>query len=126
MLTRSGQAVLSGPCVSMQESKAEEAGMRYLVVYHGESAENEEERKAGIQMMRSWYGRLGRALADGGAPFTRASTVSASGAKDGPIGPMPTGYSILEAASLAEATELVKGCPLLQHGREAVVYETLA
>lgn len=100
--------------------------MKYVLVYHGQAAETEEERKAGMQMMAAWYRQLGTALADGGAPFTRAKTVSSSGAKDGPIGPMPTGYSILEAGSLAEATELAKGCPLLQHGREAVLYETFS
>jgi hypothetical protein len=99
--------------------------MKYLLVYHGQAEENEQERAAGMQAMAGWYRQLGKALADGGAPFTGATkTISSNAVKDGPIGPMPTGYSILEVDSLAAATEIAKGCPLLKSGRQAVLYET--
>ena len=100
--------------------------MKYVLLYHGKAAENEQERAAGMQAMAAWYRQLGKALADGGAPFTGAArTVSSNGAQDGAIGPTPTGYSILEAESLAEATAIAKGCPLLRSGRQAVLYETV-
>jgi len=99
--------------------------MKYVLLYHGQAAENDQQRAAGMQAMASWYRQLGTALADGGAPFTGATrTVSSNGAEDGGLGPAPTGYSILEAGSLAEATEIAKGCPLLRSGRKAVLYET--
>jgi hypothetical protein len=101
--------------------------MKYVLLYHGQAAENEQERAAGMQAMASWYRQLGRSLADGGAPFTGATrTVSSSGTQDSGIGPTPTGYSILEAGSLAEATEIARGCPLLHSGRKAVLYETFS
>lgn len=101
--------------------------MKYVLLFHGQAAETEQERTAGMQAMAGWYRQLGKALADGGAPFTgAAATVSANGTQDGGIGPAPTGYSILEAGSLAEATEVAKGCPLLRSGRKAVVYETFS
>jgi hypothetical protein len=101
--------------------------MKYVLLYHGQPAESEEERTAGMQKMAAWYRQLGTALADIGAPFTGATTtVSLNGAQDGGVGPTPTGYSILEAGSLAEATEIAKGCPLLRSGRKAAVYETFS
>lgn len=101
--------------------------MKYVILYHGQAAETEQQRAAGMEAMAAWYRQLGKALADGGAPFSGATrTVSSADAKDGAIGPTPTGYSILEAGSLAEATEIVKGCPLLRSGRKAVLYETFS
>jgi hypothetical protein len=101
--------------------------MKYVLLYHGQAAENAEERTAGMQAMAAWYRQLGSALADAGAPFTGATkTVSSNGTQEGAIGPTPTGYSILEAKSLAEATEIAKGCPLLRSGRKAVLYETFS
>jgi hypothetical protein len=101
--------------------------MKYVLLYHGAAAESEQERTAGMQAMAGWYQQLGKALADGGAPFTGATrTVSSNGTQDTSIGPTPTGYTVLEAGSLAEATELARGCPLLHSGRKVVLYETLA
>lgn len=39
---------------------------------------------------------------------------------------MPTGYTILEAESLDAATQLAKGWPLLQSGRQITVCETFS
>jgi hypothetical protein len=36
---------------------------------------------------------------------------------------MATGYSIVQAGSLDEATALAKGCPVLSSGGELEVYE---
>lgn len=46
-----------------------------------------------------------------------------SGVTDGPIDELPTGYSILEAGSLAAATEIAKTSPLLKSGRQIRVLE---
>jgi hypothetical protein len=47
---------------------------------------------------------------------------------DGSIGDVPpsgmaSGYSIVQAGSLDEATALAKGCPVLSSGGEIEVYE---
>jgi hypothetical protein len=38
---------------------------------------------------------------------------------------MPTGFTILQADSLADAVEMASGCPLLESGRTVGVYETV-
>jgi hypothetical protein len=42
---------------------------------------------------------------------------------EGAVGTPATGYSILKADSLNAATELAKGCPVLQSGGKITVYE---
>ena len=97
---------------------------RYLFMVYGPAPENEGEQAAGMAMMADWYKSLGSALIDPGAPFTAARTVSQDGDNDGPIGAHASGYNIVQAASLAAATELARGCPLLKHGRRITVFET--
>ena len=98
---------------------------KYLFVVYGPSADNAEERAVGMAEMAAWYGSLGSALIDPGAPFTSAKTVSARGVGDA-VGPNATGYNMVQAESLAAATELAKGCPMLEHGRQITVFETFA
>ena len=42
----------------------------------------------------------------------------------GPIGTMPTGYSVIKANSFDEAVKMAKGCPVLKDGAKISVYET--
>jgi hypothetical protein len=42
----------------------------------------------------------------------------------GPVGRRASGYSIIEAPSLARATKLAKGCPVIKGGAQVAVYET--
>ena len=99
---------------------------KYLLIVYGPPAENEAERSAGMAMMAEWYGSLGPALVDPGAPFVGARTVSDGAVDEGPNGPNPTGYNVVQAGSLDEATELAQRCPLLRHGRRITVLETFA
>ena len=97
---------------------------RYLFVVYGPSADSESERAAGIALMADWYRSLGTALVDPGAPFTAARTVSDQGVADA-IGPNATGFNMVQASSLDEAIALAQMCPLLEHGRQVTVFETL-
>ncbi len=97
---------------------------KYLLVVYGPSADNEADRAAGMAMMADWYRSLGTALLDPGAPFIGAKTVSGSGV--GPaVGPNATGYNVVQAESMEAATGLAAKCPLLAHGRQISVFETL-
>lgn len=96
---------------------------KFLFIVYGPTAESEADRSAGMAAMAAWYGSLGPALLDPGAPFVSARTVSADGIGD-PIGPNASGYNLVQAASLEAATALARGCPLLQHGRRVTVFET--
>ncbi|HYU63909.1 MAG TPA: hypothetical protein VEN12_09015 [Verrucomicrobiae bacterium] len=97
---------------------------KYLFVVYGPSADSESERAAGMALMAEWYRSLGSALVDPGAPFTAARTVSDQGVGDA-IGPNATGFNMVQTNSLEEAIALAQMCPLLEHGRQVTVYETL-
>ena len=74
----------------------------------------------------AWFGSLGADLVDGGNPFGAAATVrSDGGSVDGGSAAL-TGYSIVDAADLAAAAALAKGCPLLADGGTVDVYEALS
>jgi hypothetical protein len=99
----------------------------YLLAYRGgRMAESDEERQRVMAAWGAWFGQLGEAVVDGGNPFARSSTVSTGGSVSDGAGSELTGYSVLEADSLASATELAKGCPVLASGGTVDVYETMA
>jgi hypothetical protein len=97
---------------------------KYLFVVYGPSADSDQDRAAGMALMAEWYRSLGPALIDPGAPFTGAKTVSDDGVGDA-IGLNATGYNMVQAESLEAATKLAGLCPLLKHGRNVTVFETL-
>ncbi len=101
---------------------------KYMLLYSGGSMpESEAEQKTVMKAWDEWLGKLGKAVADAGNPFTpKAKTIATNGAvSEGAVGTMATGYSIIEADSLDGATKLAKGCPVLQGGAKITVYEVL-
>jgi hypothetical protein len=97
----------------------------YLFVVYGPSADSEQDREVGMALMAEWYRSLGPALVDPGAPFTGARTASDEGVGDA-IGSNATGYNMVQAESLEAATMLAGLCPVLKHGREVTVFESLS
>src|SRR3954451_16245659 len=104
------------PAQNGRASKAqseEEAVTMYLLIYQGEMEGpmpelSQEESDAMMQAWGDWMGRVGSALADGGAPTGERARVGGSG------GPLPiTGYNIVEAGSLEAAKALCDGQPVL-------------
>lgn len=94
---------------------------RYVLVYQGGAmAETEEAQQAAMEAWGAWFGSLGAAVVDGGAPFGASGTVGGGGAKTG-----LTGYSILEAADLDAAVQMAGGCPIVADGGSVDVYETI-
>jgi len=99
---------------------------KFLLAYRGGAmAETEAEQQEVMTRWMNWFGELGAAVADGGAPFGPAATVSSDGAVTDGGGAGLSGYSIVEAASLADATQMAKGCPVLAAGGSVEVYESL-
>lgn len=94
---------------------------KYTLVYRGGGmAETEEEQQASMAAWGAWFGGLGNAVVDGGAPFAGSATLPAG------TEPLPlTGYSIIEAVDLAAATSLASGCPVLAHGGTVDVCECI-
>ena len=99
----------------------------YMFAYSGGNgvAADEAERDAQMAKWRQWFGQLGSAVVDGGAPTGTAKTVGSGGVSDGGSRGL-TGYSIVAADSLDAAVELAKGCPVLEIGGAVDVYEAIA
>ncbi|MFN0027069.1 MAG: YciI family protein [Acidimicrobiales bacterium] len=100
---------------------------KYVLAYRGggDMAPSEEEQAQIMQAWMGWFGELGAAVVDGGAPFGPSVSIGGGGAVGPVSGDGLTGYSILQADSLAAAQELAKGCPVLTAGGRVEVYETI-
>ena len=100
----------------------------FVLLYSGGSMPQTEAEVASVlQAWGVWYGQLGAAVVDGGNPFTpMAKNIAVDGTvSDGPIGVLATGYTVLKADSLDEATGMAKTCPVLQGGSQITVYEAI-
>jgi hypothetical protein len=96
---------------------------KFVYVFTGSTmAATPEEQQSVMQKWGLWFGTIGSALLDEGNPFGDSAIVSAAGVTPGaPAG----GYTIIDAASLQDATDLAKGCPVLAEGGAVEVYEAL-
>ncbi len=98
---------------------------RFVFVYSGGSmAQTPEEQQAVMQAWTDWFGTLGDAVAEIGNPFGASASVSGDGvARPGTLG--ATGYSVVTAASLDDATALAKECPIIGAGGAVDVCEAI-
>lgn len=98
---------------------------KYVFIYYaGDKASDP--AVASEEAWGKWFGELGGKLMDGGNPFAEeGQAVEKSGTST--IENFPaTGYSIVKADSMKEATKLAEGCPLVQlEGTAVRVYEAL-
>jgi hypothetical protein len=100
----------------------------YVFAYSGGNgmAEDETERNAQLAKWGQWFGELGSAVVDGGAPTGTAKTVGPGGSVSDGGSRALTGYSIVSADSLDSAVDLAKGCPVLEGGGAVDVYEAIS
>lgn len=91
---------------------------KFLFVYHGgKPPSSPAEGKAVMDAWGAWFGSMGAALIDGGNPVSPSSTVKSDGSLvDGGGANPASGYSLVEASSLADAHKKAAGCPLLKTG----------
>lgn len=93
---------------------------KYVLVYKGGNmAATDEERQAAMAAWGAFLGGLGDSLVDAGNPFGPSAAVGNGGSAN------LTGYSIVSAGSLEEATEKAKGAPVVENGGGVEVYETI-
>jgi YCII-related domain len=108
-------------------SRSREGGVMadFVLLYSGGSMpETDEERAQVMKLWDAWFAEIGGALKDGGNPFAPAAkTVGADGSV-ADAKPQYTGYSIVTAGSLDEATKIAKGSPVLHGGATVTVHET--
>jgi hypothetical protein len=100
----------------------------YVFAYSGGTgvAADEAERNAQYAKWGQWFGELGSAVVDGGAPTGTAKTVGPGGSVSDGGSRALTGYSIVSADSLDSAVGLAKGCPVLETGGAVDVYEAIS
>ena len=99
---------------------------KYLFAYSGGSTpESESEQQAVMAKWMGWFGTLGDAVVDGGNPFSVSTSVGSGGSVGNGAGTRLTGYSLVSAKSLDAASELAKGCPVLESGGRVDVYEAI-
>lgn len=93
----------------------------YVFAYHGGGMpETAEEGAKVMAAWNSWYGSMGEAVVDGGAPVGKSVTVSSRGiANDGGANPL-SGYTVVKADSIEAACEMAKGCPMVVAGNGSV------
>jgi hypothetical protein len=98
---------------------------KYLFVYHGaKRPTNPADVKKTMDAWGKWFGSMGAAVIDGGNPVGKSSTVHSDGSVANDGGPNPvSGYSLIEAANLADAHAKAKGCPLLGNGGSIEIAE---
>ena len=93
---------------------------KFLYLYHGGGAPaSAEEGQKVMQAWMAYFGRMGDKIVDGGAPLAPSRAVAGAPSSG------CTGYSIIEAASLDDATALTDGHPHLMSGGSIEVCEAL-
>jgi len=103
---------------------------KFVFEYYSDMTMAEREERgmdAGVkEQWNTWFGSIGTKMVDGGNPFApNGMSVEKSGVSKIEKWPS-TGYSIVNAADMDEATELAKGCPVLDaKGGLVRVYEAL-
>ena len=99
----------------------------YVLLYSGGGMADDEAGRAKVmQAWGEWFGSLGDSLVDGGNPFTGETRTIGMDRSVSEGGFDASGYSVIKAASIEEATEKAKGCPVLLGGAKITIYETLA
>lgn len=101
---------------------------KYLLTFHGEMTMDDmptdpAAQQAVMAEWGAWYGTMGDALVDGGAPIATSTAIDANGGTDSP-GKL-TGYTIINAADMAAATEISKGCPVMANGHAVQISECI-
>ena len=89
---------------------------KYIFAYHGgKMPETEEESARVMADWMAWLDSLGDAVVDGGNPAGPSSTVHSDGSVscDGGSNPL-SGYSLINADSIEQATAIAQNCPILK------------
>lgn len=101
---------------------------KYVFAYHGggRPPQSPADQAAVMAAWGAWFGTLGDAVVDGGAPVGASKTVKSDGSTSDGGGANPlSGYSVISATDLNAAVSLAKGCPLLAAGGTVEVAETI-
>ncbi len=91
---------------------------KFILLYRGPATPMEEitpeQSEQIMQAWGAWMGKVGSAMVDMGAPFAGRTALQGDGAVSAASD--LNGYTIVEAADIAEATSLCGGHPFLSDG----------
>ncbi len=99
----------------------------YVLTYHGEMGpmpEDPAEVEALMQEWGAWYGSMGDALVDGGAPFGQSTSIGPDGSATANPASM-TGYTIVKTDDIDSATAIAKNCPVLKNGHTVQISQSI-
>ena len=98
---------------------------RFVLMFHGGETP-EEPSPAVMELWMAWFGELGDAVVDMGAPFGSAKTVASDGsATEGGGSDPASGYTVIEVPTIDDAVGKAQGCPGLRSGGSVKVYEAM-
>ena len=99
---------------------------KFVYLYTGGSAgATPQEQQEAMQAWGAWFGELGASLADGGNQFGASVTIGSDGAVSTSGGATATGYTIVTADSLSDATAKAKSCPIFASGGGVQIHEAI-
>ncbi len=99
---------------------------KFLFVYHGgQKPDTPAAVDAVMAKWGAWLGGMGAAALDPGNPVGMSKTVSPGSVADNGGANPASGYGIFNAASLDEAVNLAKGCPILDSNGTVEVAEIM-
>jgi len=92
---------------------------RYVFITYG----SEEPTQRVMDAWMAWFAEIADSVVDRGAPLGPGREVMPTGARDLPTGAdAATGYTVVEAESMAAAAKLLERCPIITSVR---VYEAM-
>lgn len=94
---------------------------QFIFAYHGgKTPETPEDNEKVMAAWGAWFGNLGDAIVQPGAPLGMSKTVSGTGVtNDGGANPI-SGYSVVNAADMDAAVTMAKDCPMVVDGSGSV------
>ena len=106
---------------------------KFVFIYYGNNVRPEDIRKEDMKKTMdkwmAWFATFKDKMVDGGNPFApSAKSVTAKGVETIPADKWTaTGYTIIHAKDMDEATKIVKGCPVLDADNDGTVrvYEAM-
>lgn len=87
---------------------------KFILAYHGKpEIQSKEDGAEHMKKWKEWSQGLGDAVVDPGMPASTSMTVSNDGVTDGGGSNPLSGITIIQAETMEDAIDMVKGCPHL-------------
>lgn len=99
---------------------------QYVITYlGGNQPTSPEEGKKNMAKYMEWIASLGENAVSPMNPFKNTNTVNSDGSVKTGSSTKMSGYTVINAASMAEAMQMVKDCPFLEVGGTLEVSELI-